>query len=105
VTFADYLHRVLIAFMKSCPENLVTGDDGVESFVQRIGIESAFQTDQPGLIIGSALGLELIQKPQPFLGERKRSWRGGRSSRNGLSNASNRVHLLELHLEKRPFYG
>jgi hypothetical protein len=70
--FGDRLHRDPVYRDERGAERFMSSHHMVERFLERRRIEATAQQECRRLVIGRAFRVELMQKPQPLLGKRKR---------------------------------
>ncbi len=67
--FSDHLHRLVAGHHEGGAQGLMPVHDRLESPPQRLDIEGSPQAVSRGHVVGREFLLQLVEKPQPLLGE------------------------------------
>ncbi len=68
----DHLHRLALRGAEDGAQSLVAADHLAEGAPQRPGVHPAAQPEEVGEVVGGIAGLQLVQEPEPLLGEGQR---------------------------------
>ena len=68
----NHLHRLPITTRKCCTQGFMPAYDLIQTLLQRSHIQLTSHTQRHRHVVKGAVGLQLIQEPEPLLGVRKR---------------------------------
>jgi len=68
----DDLGRIVVDQGEAGPQGLVAPDDLVQGRAQHSKVQVCLERQQAGQVVGGALGGELVDEPEPLLGEGER---------------------------------
>ncbi len=101
-----HLRRLAVEHGEARAERRVAPHDLAEARRERLRVEPTAQFERPRQVVGGAPGLQLIEKPEPLLGEgerrRRSTWGSGEEGRGGVRSGERHGDLGGESGDRRP---